>query len=206
MAKKQGTQDPSLEAGGQNGKREKKLAKQEAKAMLAVDTAREKLAKAERKLANAQLRVEARLTSLRAAEAHLAELRDARQAASVSRAASNGTTAEGIASSESPAGMAGETSSAGEPAGTGAASDTEEPVLVIEEFTLDESSPQGDGTPEAGSEMQETQETQEESEPATAGESAESSEPGEPAESGTEAGEDANGHASPEDEANQGIW
>jgi len=79
MAKKQSTQEPSADAATQQGKQEKKLAKREAKAMLAVDEARNRLAAAEKKLARAQLRLEVRRTRLQAAEAHLAELRNSRQ-------------------------------------------------------------------------------------------------------------------------------
>lgn len=81
MAKRQITQDGSAGSATQQGKQEKKQARREAKAMLAVDVAREKLAAAERKLAKAQLRLEIRRTSLQAAEAHLAELRNAHQPA-----------------------------------------------------------------------------------------------------------------------------
>jgi hypothetical protein len=87
MAKKQVTQDGSAGVVTQQGKQEKKQAKREAKAMLAVDVAREKVAAAERKLAKAQLRLEIRRTSLQAAEAHLAELRNAHAPVEASEAA-----------------------------------------------------------------------------------------------------------------------
>jgi len=65
MAKKQGTLDPSADLARQQEKRDKKLAKREAKAMLEVDVAREKFTAAEKKLARAQLRLEARIRCLR---------------------------------------------------------------------------------------------------------------------------------------------
>ena len=94
MAKKQGTLDPSADLARQQEKRDKKLAKREAKAMLEVDVAREKFTAAEKKLARAQLRLEARRTSLQAAEAHLTDLRNSHQPSGASGAVEDTQTAD----------------------------------------------------------------------------------------------------------------
>jgi hypothetical protein len=100
MAKKQGTLDPSADQARQQQKQDKKLAKREAKAMLEVDVARQKLASAEKKLARAQLRLEVRRTRLQAAEAHLADLRNSHQPAGASE------TMEGAGASDETATLA----------------------------------------------------------------------------------------------------
>jgi hypothetical protein len=117
MAKKQAAPDSSADLNEQQEKQQKKLAKQEAKAMLVIDEAREKLAAAEKKLAKAQLRLEMRRTRLQTAEARLADQRNSHQPAGIPEAAgyseATGETAE-IAASANGEGGSEESASSGE--------------------------------------------------------------------------------------------
>jgi len=84
MAKKASDDSSSAVSTGETKKQQKKQAKREAKAMLAVEEGKASVQKAEKKLAKAQARLDARTASLQNLEAHLAELRASHEELEVS--------------------------------------------------------------------------------------------------------------------------
>ena len=84
MAKKASVNTSSAVSTGEVQKQRKKQAKREAKAMLAVEEGKAAVQTAEKKLAKAQARLEARTARLHTLEAHLAELHTSREELEVS--------------------------------------------------------------------------------------------------------------------------
>ena len=84
MAKKASSKSSSPDAEVNEQKKRKKEAKREAKMMLEIEETKGDIEKAEKKLAKAQARLEARHTHLRTLEADLSEFRTSHEESEVS--------------------------------------------------------------------------------------------------------------------------